>query len=160
MSYSDQILLSLLFPYFNSPDNSRFESLFQSIVQKYNPFNKKKKNKTKKVFPDKIAQNEDKRTSLIIKGFPNDMTKIEIKNLLVKYGNINFLYVTKASKNEQKNSTNAFVNVINYKSIIPLYMNLKNLKFERNGQIYNIKIKYTYAQGKNELEEYVKKKNK
>ena len=39
-------------------------------------------------------------------------------------------------------------------------MNLKNLKFERNGQIYNIKIKYTYAQGKNELEEYVKKKNK
>ena len=155
MGFLERILLLIYFPQFKSPNNSRFESFFLSILKKDNPI-KKNKNKSKTIFPEKIIRNEDKRTSLIIKGIPYDMSKKEIRDCIEKYGNLNFLYMVKDLNNEKKNTSIAYVNVINYKSIIPIYMNLRNLEIIKNEQIYTIKISYSNVQGKEELKKYIK----
>ena len=57
---------------------------------------------------------------------------------------------------ENNNSTSiAFVNVINFKSIIPLFMNLRNYKIEQFGKTYNLKISYSSVQGKPKLKEFI-----
>ena len=157
MSYYERIILLLYFPQFSSPNNSRFESFFLSIAKGRNALNKKIKN-SKIIFPEKIVRNEDKRTSIIIKGIPNILSKSEFKNYLDKFGNINYFYITKETKNKRKNTSIAFINVINYKSIIPLFMDLRNLNHKNNSNIDNIEIRYSNIQGKEQLKEYVEKK--
>ena len=158
MDIIERILLILYFPQFKSPSTSRFESFFETIQKKDVP-NKKKINKSKTIYPEKIVRNEDKRTSLLIKGIPSDIPKKDIRSLIKKYGNLNYLYITKDLKsNEEKTTSVAFVNVINYKTIIPLFMNLRNYKFNNNGQLYDIKIMYSPVQGKSQLKQYVKHK--
>ena len=157
MSYLERLILSIYFPEFHSPNSSRFEKFFKSIIQQENPLSKKPLI-SKKIHPEKIARNEDKRTSLIIKGIPYDMSKNEIRSLIDKFGNINYLYVTKSPIYNERNSSIAFVNVINYKSIIPIFMNLRKIKFEKFGQVFQIKIIYSSAQGKQELKEFIKNK--
>ena len=158
MGFLERIILLLYFPQFKSPESSRFESFFISIYKK-----EKKIKKTKKlsriIFPEKIIRNKDKRTSLMIKGIPIDISKKEIRNIIEKYGNLNYLYIIKDPKNIEHNTSIAFVNVVNYKSIIPLYMNLRNYKFNKNGIVYNIEIIYSNVQGKEQLNQYVKKIN-
>ena len=156
MDCVEQILLFIYFPHFQSRKQSRFESFFISIKD-----NKKLVNKTNKtkIYPEKIVRNEDKRTSVIIKGIPIDLPKNEIRNLINKYGNINYLYIIKSYIKEENNTSMAFVNFINYKSIIPLFMSLRNYKIEKNGKLYNLKIMYSNAQGKENLKEYLKKNN-
>ena len=39
---------------------------------------------------------------------------------------------------------------------MPLFMNLRNYKFNSNGELYSLKIMYSSAQGKKQLKEYVK----
>ena len=157
MKILDRILLSLYFPQFKSPLNSRFESLFMSIIKMENPLNKDM-NRTNIIYPEKIVQNEDKRTSLEIKGIPKNMSKNEVRNLLDKFGNINFLYIINSPNYENNNNTSiAFVNAINFKSIIPLFMNLRNLKIEKFGKSYNLKINYSSVQGKQKLKEFIKR---
>ena len=131
----ERILLTLYFPQFKSPSCSRFESLFQAISQKELSSKKKKKNKSRIICPEKIVRNEDKRTSIIIKGIPSDIPKKDVRNLIEKYGNVNYLYVTKDLSNDEENTSIAFINVINYNSI---------------------KIMYASAQGKKQLKHYVK----
>jgi RNA recognition motif-containing protein len=109
--------------------------------------------KSYKIYPEKIIRNEDKRTSIMIKGIPTSMAKSEVRNLVDKYGNINYLYVITSSI---YNYSIAFINVINYKSIIPLFMNLRNCRIENSGKIYNLKIMYSIVQGKQELKKYMK----
>ena len=155
MSILERIIISIYFPQFNSPNCSRFESFFVSILKKENPLNKNNKSKT--IYPEKIVRNEDKRTSLIIKGIPMDMSKKEVRNIIEKYGNLNYLYLTKDTTSEGNNTSIAYVNVINYKSIIPLFMNLRNFKLKRNEQIFNIKVMYSLVQGKKQLKQYIKK---
>ena len=158
MDIIERILLILYFPQFKSRSTSRFESFFETI-QKNEVSNKKKNNKSKTIYPEKIVRNEDKRTSILIKGIPSDIPKKEIRSLIEKYGNLNYLYITKDLKNNVEKSTSvAFINVINYKTIIPLFMNLRNYKFNNNGQLYDIKIMYSPVQGKNQLKQYVKHK--
>ena len=154
MGLYEKIILSLYYPQFYSPNNSRFESFFNSLEKKGNNSNVKI-NKSKIIFPEKIARNEDKRTSLLIKGIPDYYSKNDIINYLTKFGNINYFYISKKEKN--KNTLTAFINVINYKSIIPLFMNLRNLKFTNCGNIYNIEITYSKIQGKQKLKQYIKK---
>ena len=155
MSIKERIIISMYFPQFQSPNCSRFESFFMSIIKKDNPLNKNN-NKSKIIYPEKIVRNEDKRTSLIIKGIPMDMSKKEVRNIIEKYGNINYLYLTKDTTSEDNNTSIAYVNVINYKSIIPLFMNLRNYKLNSNGQLYDLKIMYSPVQGKKQLKQYVK----
>lgn len=157
MGFLERILLSLYFPQFKSPLNSRFENLFVSIIKMENPLNRHI-NRTNTIYPEKIARNEDKRTSIVIKGIPKHMPKNEVRNLLEKFGNINFLYIINSSTNENNNNTSiAFVNVINFKSIIPLFMNLRNYKIEKCGKTYSLKISYSNVQGKPKLKEFIKK---
>ena len=155
MGFIERILLLIYFPQFKSPNNSRFETFFISILKKEDSY-KKNKNKSKIIFPEKIIRNEDKRTSLIIKGIPHDMSKKEVRDLIEKHGNLNFLYIIKDSNNEEKNSSIAYVNVINYKTIIPIYMNLRNFEIKRNEKTYKIKMSYSSAQGKEELKKYIR----
>ena len=116
MNTLEQILLFLYFPQFKSPASSRFEAFFQNISKK-ELSRKKKANKSKTIYPEKIVRNEDKRTSLIIKGIPSDIPKKDVRNLIEKYGNINYLYITKDLKNkENKDTSFVFINVINYKT--------------------------------------------
>ena len=154
----EQILLFLYFPQFKSQNSSRFESFFRSLPKKENTSKKDStKNKSKTIYPDKIIRGEDKRTSLILKGIPSDLSKKEIRNLIEKYGNINYLYVTKnINKEEEENSSVAYLNVINYRTIIPLFMNLRNFQFFSNGKYLNLKIMYSTAQGKKQLKQYIK----
>ena len=158
MGFLERILLLLYFPQFKSPESSRFESFFISFYKKEKAI-KKQKNNSLIIFPEKIISNEDKRTSLMIIGIPLDTSKKEVRNLIEKYGNLNYLYIIKDPKNLESNTSIAFVNVVNYKSIIPLYMNLRNYKFNKNGKIYNIKIQYSNVQGKEKLNQYLKKIN-
>ena len=158
MGSLERILLLIYFPQFRSPIKSRFESFFTSMLKNQSLLNHEIK-VSEIIFPDKIARNEDKRTSIIIKGIPNDMPKNDVRNLLDKFGNINYLYLIKDPINFEKSTSIAFVNFINYKSIIPLYLNFRRLKFIKNEQIYNISIMYSAAQGKKQLIEYLKKNN-
>ena len=155
MGFIERILLLIYFPQFKSPNNSRFESFFISILKKEDSY-KKNKNKSKIIFPEKIIRNEDKRTSLIIKGIPHDMSKKDVRDLIEKHGNLNFLYIIKDSNNEEKNSSIAYANVINYKTIIPIYMNLRNFEIKRNEKTYKIKMSYSGVQGKEELKKYIR----
>ena len=158
MGFLERILLLLYFPQFKSYECSRFETFFISFYKKEKTI-KKQKNNSIIIFPEKIIRNEDKRTSLMINGIPIDISKKEIRNIIEQYGNINYLYIIKDPKSFDNNTSIAFVNVVNYKSIIPLYMNLRNYKFNTNGKIYNIKIQYSNVQGKEKLNQYVKKIN-
>jgi len=153
MEYTERILLLLYFPQFQSPNNSRFQSLFASMKKAENTKDKLKSRNSYNIYPEKIIRNEDKRTSIIIKGIPTSMAKSEIRSLVDKYGNINYLYIITSSI---YNYSIAFINVINYKSIIPLFMNLRNFRIEQSGIKYNLKIMYSIVQGKQELKKYMK----
>ena len=157
MGFLERILLSLYYPQFKSPLNSRFETFFVSIIKMKNPLNKHIY-RSKTIYPEKIARNEDKRTSIVIKGIPKNMSKNEVRNLLDKFGNINFLYIINSPTNKNNNNTSiAFVNVINFKSIIPLFMNLRNYKIEKFGKSYSLNISYSNVQGKPKLKEFIQK---
>ena len=94
---------------------------------------------------------------MIIKGIPSDIPKKDVRGLIEKYGNLNYLYITNDLNNKEQNNTSiAFINVINYKTVIPLFMNMRNYKFNSKGQLYSIKIMYSMAQGKKQLKQYVK----
>ena len=153
----EQILLFLYFPQFKSHNNSRFESFFQTIKNDVISLDEGDPQNSKKICPDKIISNEDKRTSLIIKGIPTDLTKKEIRNLIEKYGNINYLYVIKNNNKKEQLSSIAYINVINFRTIIPLFMNLRNISFYRNGKLYKLKMMYSSAQGKKQLKQYIKR---
>ena len=158
MEYLERILLLIYFPQFHSPHNSRFESLFQTLKDKEKHF-KKFLCDSKNIYPEKIARNEDKRTSIIIEGLPNDIFKSNVRNMVEKFGNINYLYIIKDIKIGKKITSNAYINFINYKSIIPLFMSLRNLQIERKGKIFSIKIIYSSPQGKENIKEYLKRNN-
>ena len=154
MSYLERIILLIYFPQFSRPNISRFESFFHTIKRKEYHINN-----SNDIFPEKIIRNEDKRTSIIIEGFPKDISKSEVRNMLGKYGNINYLYINRNIKNCKKGISSAFINYINYKSIIPLFMNFRNSKIERKGKILNLKIYYSKIQGKNNIKKYIQRNN-
>ena len=152
----ERIILFIYFPQFNRPECSRFESFFRTM-SKNDSSKKKKRNKSRTICPEKIVRNEDKRTSIVIKGIPTDMPKKEVRALIEKYGNLNYLYITKdLNCDGEKKTSIAFINVINYKTIIPLFMNMRNYQINSNGEMYNIKLMYASVQGKKQLKQYVK----
>ena len=66
------------------------------------------------------------------------------------------MYIIKSPKDVEKNVSMAFVNFINYKSIIPLFMNLRKLQIEKNGKNYILSVEYSNVQGKQKIKEYMK----
>ena len=153
MNIKDKIIIDLFFPQFNSPPCSRFESLF--IYLNKNDSNVRKKNIVSyTIFPERIIQGEDKRTSLILKNIPKNIKKKDIRNMIEKYGNINFLSISKDQNID--NFIIAYLNVINYKSIVPIYMGLRKQTFDYFGKKINIEIFYSKIQGKDELKQIFK----
>lgn len=141
-------ILRLYFPQFSSPPISRFQNFFINLPKIENA-KKKKKEISYIIYPDKIMQGEDKRTSILIKRIPKNLKKKDIRKMIEKYGNINFLAITKDE--EKENHMKAYINMINYKSIVPIYMNLRNINFNYQGNLSNIEIVYSKEQGKSEL---------
>ena len=155
MILKERIIIRLYFPNFKSPSSSRFESLFFSLSKidenkdsNYLPY---------KILPEKIIQGLDKRSSLIIKNIPKYIKKIEIRNMIQQFGNINCLLLTEDEQNE--NLINAYLNVINYRSIVPIYMALRNHKFIIFNKIIQIEINYSKIQGKEELKKQLSVRN-
>jgi len=154
MNNTDEILIQLYFPNFNSPSSSRFESLFL-ILEKIE--GKKKKNISYIIFPERIISSEDKRTSILIKNIPKNIKKKEIRNMIEKFANINFLGLTQDKKT--KSFIIAYLNVINYKSIVPIFMGLRKHIFNYNNKDIITELYYSKYQGKEELKSFFKKRD-
>ena len=153
MSEIDKILLKLYFPEFRSPGSSRFESLFIDL-NKYSSL----KSISYMISPERVIQGTDKRTSLIIKNIPKNIKKKEIRNLVQKYGNINFLAL--CPDYDFADLLIAYLNVINYKSVAPIFMGLRKYKFNYFNNVYSIKINYAQVQGKEGLKQFFNINNK
>ena len=146
------ILLKFLFPKFSQPIQSRFVNFFS-----FSNKNTINKNKVSFIISlEKIEKGEDKRTSIIIKNIPNSINKEYINEILLGVGNINYLYLP-FDKYSNKNLGFAYVNVVNYRSIILLYNKLKEYKFDKFKMKKPIEIYYSKIQGKNELSKMFKK---
>ena len=154
MRTKNEILLKFLFPQYCQPCESRFLKSFNKTR------NKKNKNETEtnlyKISLDKIMNGEDKRTTIIIKNIPNNITKENINEILYGVGNFNFLYLP-YDKYKKKNLGFAFVNMINYRSIIYLFNKLINYQFETIEMKNNIEICYSKIQGKVSLRKMLEK---
>ena len=72
------------------------------------------------------------------------MTKNQLKMIIEKIANINYIYIPLFMLSAD-NLRCAFVNVVNSKSIIDIYLKLKKLNFTK------IKITYSMLQGKKAL---------
>ena len=116
----------------------------------------KKSNKTLIIESDNIINGSDKRTTIILKNLPNDITKDELKAIIEPLGNINFIYIPLLIKNKNKlNLPCAYVNFINYKSIIKVvdkFNEIKKLNQLYNGRnFFNVEMFYSGTQGKHAL---------
>jgi hypothetical protein len=150
MSLSDKIIVQLYFPHFNSPSSSRFESLFLFLGKNNrNKSNYKNNNKSYYIFPERVIRGEDKRTSILIKNIPKTIKKREIRSLIENFANINYLRIKQDKK--FKNFNVAYLNVINYKSIVPIYMGLRKYTFNYDNKKIVTELFYSKYQGKEEL---------
>ena len=124
------------------PEESRFKELF-------NQSKPKKKRKTMQVNPKNIMLDLDKRSSIIIKNIPDDITDEQFKNIVFNFNKeINFFYIPSNIKTRKKLRV-AFVNVLNYKQIVPIYMGLLyRMKFRYNNPNIEMEICYSKVQGK------------
>ena len=130
---------------FSHPKESRFKSFFENL--KY-----KKKKKTMSVNPKDIILGNDKRTSIIIKNIPNDLTPEQFWQIINKFcQNIDFYYVPLKIMTRKKLRV-AFLNVINYIDIVTIFMGLKyKSKFVYESPGVEIEICYSKVQGKGHL---------
>lgn len=131
---------------FNYPTESRFKNYFRGIKTKV------RKRKTMIVYPKNIMLDLDKRTSIIIKNIPDNISSIEFKNIILKYCKFfDFFYVPQSVTTKKKLRV-AFINVLNYKNIVPIYMGLLfKTKFNYNDKNAHMEICYSKVQGKVEL---------
>ena len=126
------------------PSESRFKEFF--TVQK-----SKKKRKTMMVNPKNVALGLDKRTSIIIKNIPDYISEEQFKTIILSFNKyIDFFYVPMNIKT-RRNLRVAFVNVLEYKQIVPIYMGLYKMKFVYNSPNIEMEICYSKVQGKEQL---------
>ena len=154
------LVLKLLFNGFSFPKESRFIKLFsqESSESEENSSKKLKYNKSLNIKNVNIESGRDKRTTIIIKNLPNDISKEELKNIIEPLGNINFIYIPLLIKNKNKLTNNlpcAYINVINYKSILKIiekFGQMKRLSVSNTQKDFsNVEIFYSGTQGKNAL---------
>ena len=133
--------LQKLFPHFSRPLSSRFSMLFYEL-SKINIINsensikidqKKKENQKKflekyRIYPEKILNGIEKRTSIIIKEIPGDYGAMNFYKLLTKFCNeINFFYIPDFAI-EKWEYIYAFVTVGHRKGVLDIYEGLNLLK--------------------------------
>ena len=137
-------LIDLIFPKFEKREESRFNKFFSE--NKGNSFIGKKL----QLNGHKIFTGEDKRTTILIKNIPRNMTKNQLKSILEKIANINYIYIPLFMLSAD-NLRCAFVNVVNSKSIIDIYLKLKKINFVYDNPNTKIEITYSQLQGKKAL---------
>jgi len=129
---------------FQYPSESRFKEFFTQHKAK-------KKRKTMMVNPKNVNLGLDKRTSIIIKNIPDYISDDQFRNIILNLNkNINFFYVPSNIKT-RKNLRVAFVNVLESKQIVPIYMGLYKMKFVYNSPNIEMEICYSKVQGKEQL---------
>ena len=129
---------------FQYPSESRFKEFFTQHKAK-------KKRKTMMVNPKNVVLGLDKRTSIIIKNIPDYISDEQFKNIVLSFNKeIDFFYVPMNIKT-RKNLRVAFVNVLEYKQIVPIYMGLYKMKFVYNSPNIEMEICYSKVQGKEQL---------
>ena len=137
-------IIDLNFPSFEKPQESRFNKFFKEYK------NKNFEDKILKLNGYKIYTGEDKRTTILIKNIPRNMTKNQFKMVLEKIANINYLYIPLFMLTRD-NLRCAFVNVVNSKSIIDIYLKLRKINFKYDNPNTKIEISYSNLQGRKAL---------
>ena len=150
------LILKLLFSGNRSPRESRFVKYFYPNNPEEKKNSSKKSQKSLNIESDNIKNGKDKRTTIILKNLPNDISKEELKAIIEPLGNINFIYIPLLIKNKNKlNLPCAYVNVINYKTILKIvekFNQIKNLNQLYNAKNFlNVEIFYSGTQGKHAL---------
>ena len=147
------LVLKLLFCGFSYPRESRFIKIFHK--SKYFPkhYLKKSNEKSLNIEPINIINGKDKRTTIILKNLPNDISKEDLKLIIEPLGNINFIYIPLLIKNKNKTTLPcAYINVINYKTILKIvqkFEQFKNLNLmQGNKDLSKVEIFYSGTQGK------------
>ena len=69
--------------------------------------------------------------------------------MVEKFANINFFGIKQDKKS--KIFIKAYLNVINYRSVVPIYMGLRKNTFNYDNRIIFIELYYSKIQGKEEL---------
>ena len=108
-------IIDLIFPNYEKPKESRFNKFFSENKNNRYVYNKMQLNGYK------ILTGEDKRTTILIKNLPKNMTKNQLKMIIEKIANINYIYIPLFMLSAD-NLRCAFVNVVNSKSIIDIYL--------------------------------------
>ena len=131
--------------FFKHPAESRFKFLFDNVKPK-------RKRRTLSVIPKNIMLGLDKRTSIIIKNIPENLTSEQFRQIILNFNpNIDFFYVPLNIKTRKKLRV-AFVNVLYYLQIVPIYMGLLyRTKFIYNNPSIEMEICYSKVQGKDLL---------
>ena len=137
-------LIDLIFSRFEKPEESRFSKFFSE--NKNNSIASKKL----QLNGHKIFTGEDKRTTILIKNIPRNMTKNQLKLIIEKIANINYIYIPLFMLSAD-NLRCAFVNVVNSKSIIDIYLKLKKINFVYDNPNTKLEISYSKLQGKKAL---------
>ncbi len=137
-------IIDLIFPNYEKPKESRFNKFFSENKNNRYVYNKMQLNGYK------ILTGEDKRTTILIKNLPKNMTKNQLKMIIEKIANINYIYIPLFMLSAD-NLRCAFVNVVNSKSIIDIYLKLKKLNFKYDNPNTKIEITYSILQGKKAL---------
>jgi hypothetical protein len=130
---------------FKHPKESRFKFFFNNLKSK-------RKRKTMSVNPKNIMLGLDKRTSIIIKNIPEEFTPEQFKQIVLNFNPyIDFYYVPIKIKTRKKLRV-AFVNVLNFLDIVPIYMGLLyKMKFIYHNPNIEMEVCYSKVQGKNLL---------
>ena len=137
-------VIDLIFSRFEKPEESRFNKFFSENKNKSIVFKKLQLN------GHKIFTGEDKRTTILIKNIPRNMTKNQLKLIIEKIANINYIYIPLFMLSAD-NLRCAFVNVVNSKSIIDIYLKLKKINFVYDNPNTKLEISYSKLQGKKAL---------
>ena len=135
-----QLYLQKLFPRFSSPLSSRFSGLFYEIsktnltqpenLTKIGSKNEKESQNFEKyrIYPEKILNGIETRTSIIIKDIPGAFGAMNFYNLLTIFSNqINCFYIPGFAI-EKWEYIYAFVTIDNIKGVLDIYEGLTLLK--------------------------------
>jgi protein phosphatase 1 regulatory subunit 42 len=137
-------IIDLIYPGFEKPSKSRFNKFFEENE------NRQFDDKKLQLNGHKIYTGEDKRTTILIKNIPKNMTKNQFKMVLEKIANINYIYIPLFMLTRD-NLRCAFVNVVNSKSIIDIYLKLRKINFIYDNPNTKIEISYSNLQGRKAL---------
>lgn len=150
-------IISLLYPNLSHPSQSRFSNMFEDIenpaIPSHNFSNKRKqRNKSLQIKIENIENQNEHRTTIMLKNLSTILAKERIKEIISSFCNINYIYIPLKGKKKIKNLGFAFVNVDTPEDVEKLFLMLKNNENQNfiKGVKY-VEICYSKIQGIEEL---------